>query len=148
MNTMTRWYPFKSLTRVDPFGEFDEFFRNPALRPTWNSTDIVPDVRIDITEDDGAYHVKADIPGVKKEDIEVSVDGNQVSISASYTREKEQKEGSRAIVTERSLGQATRSFALPTDVAGEKAQAHYDNGVLSLTLPKKSDGNARKIAVN
>ena len=148
MTSMTRWNPFKSMTRIDPLADFDDFFRNSALRPAWGNMDIAPDVRIDVTEDDGTYRVKADIPGVAKDDIDVSISDNQVSISAEVKRETKQKEGERDIVTERVYGQVYRSFTLPAEVDREKAQARYENGVLTLSLPKKQNGSARKLTVS
>lgn len=148
MTSMTRWNPFKTLSRIDPFSDLDDFFRSSALRPQWSNMDIAPDVRIDVSEDDGAYHVKADIPGVKKDDIDVSIHDNQVSISAEVKRETTKKEGERSILTERSYGQVYRSFTLPTDVQHDKAEAHYENGVLSLVLPKRQNGSARKLTVS
>jgi len=92
--------------------------------------------------------VKADIPGVEKNDIDVSINDNQVSISAEIKRETTRKEGERTMVTERAYGQVYRSFTLPTDVERDKAEAHYENGVLSLVLPKKQNGSARKLTVS
>lgn len=148
MNTMTRWNPFKTLTRIDPFGDLDDFLRGTAARPSWNGLDLAPDVRIDVSESDGAYKVKADIPGVNKDDIDVSISDRQISISAEVKHETKQKEGEREIVTERTYGQVYRSFTLPEEVERDKAQAHYENGVLHLTLPKKQAGNARKLTVS
>ena len=148
MTSMTRWNPFRSLARIDPLTDLDDFFRGTALRPAWSNMDIAPDVRIDVTEDDGTYQVKADIPGVTKDDIDVSISDNQVSISAEVKRETKQKEGEREIVTERAYGQVYRSFTLPAEVDRDKAEARYENGVLTLSLPKKQNGSARKLAVS
>ena len=149
MTSLTRWNPLKTISRIDPFSDFDEFFRGNALRPSWSNVEVTaPDVRIDVTEDDGAYRVKADIPGVEKNDIDVSINDNQVSISAEIKRETTRKEGERNMVTERAYGQVYRSFTLPTDVERDKAEAHYENGVLSLVLPKKQNGSARKLTVS
>lgn len=149
MTSLTRWNPFKSVSRIDPFSDFDDFFRGNALRPLWNNVEMAaPDVRIDVTEDDGAYRVKADIPGVEKSDIDVSINDNQVSISAELKHETTKKEGERTIVTERAYGQVYRSFTLPTDVEREKAEARYENGVLFLVLPKKQNGSARKLTIS
>lgn len=149
MTTLTRWNPFKSLSRTDPFfADFDDLFRANSLQQFWNDAKMAPDMRIDVTEDDGAYRVKADIPGVDKDSIDVSINDNQVSISAELKRETTRKEGERAIVTERAYGQAYRVFSLPSDVNRDKAEAHYENGVLSLVLPKKQNGSASKITVS
>jgi len=78
MTSMTRWNPFKTLSRIDPFSDFDDFLRSAAMRPVCNGTEIAPDIRIDLTEDDGACSVKADIPGVKKDDIDTPVNGVRI----------------------------------------------------------------------
>ena len=92
--------------------------------------------------------MKAEIPGVDKNDIDVSIDGNQVSISAEVKRETSKKDDERDICTERYYGQVYRSFSLPGDVDSEKADARYENGLLTLTLPKKENGSARKLTVS
>lgn len=146
MSTLSRFNPFKAITRLDPTANFDDLFRSMGMRP-WRDADGMPDVRIDVAEDDKAYSVKAEIPGVDKKDIDVSVDGNQVSISAEVKREKERKDGEKEIYTERYYGRVFRSFTLPGDVDAAKASAQYDSGVLTLTLPKQPNGNARKISI-
>ena len=105
-------------------------------------------MRIDVTENEKAYAVKADIPGVKKEDIHVQVDGNMVSIRAETRSEKETRgEGDRVLRSERQYGTIARSFSLAQDVDAAGVQAKYADGVLSLELPKKSPANASRIAV-
>ena len=151
MGNITRFDPFTALTRVDPlFGRFDSiwdmgdmvdrFMMRPMLRGggQWE-----PQIKMDIKEADGKYMIHADIPGVEKDDIHVSVDGNRVSISAEVKQEKDVKEGERVIRSERSYGMASRSFSLADEVDESKVQAKYANGVLELTLPKKI-GTARK----
>jgi HSP20 family protein len=91
--------------------------------------------------------VLAEIPGVKKEDIQVSVDGNQVAISAEVKRQKEEKQGEKTLRSERYYGKVYRSFALGQDVDQEKAQAKYENGVLELRLPKKAAASTRTLTV-
>lgn len=148
MTALTRFNPFRSLARVDNPAAFDDLFRNFALSPFWREAAIpAPDMPIDITEDDKAYRIEAEIPGVDKDDIEVSVEGNQVSISAEARKEVEKKD-EKEIVVERSYGRAYRVFSLPGDVDGNRTEARYDKGVLSLTLPKKGNGSARRITVS
>ena len=93
--------------------------------------------------------VRADIPGVKKEDIKVDVNGNVVSISAEVKEEKEQeqKEGARVIRSERYYGSLSRSFSLGQDVDDKAANAKYTDGVLELTLPKKAGSQPGKVVV-
>ena len=146
MSNLTHWNPFKTLARFDPASSFDDLVR--SLRPAWRDLDFTPGIRIDVNEDDKSYSVKAEIPGVDKKDIDVAVDGNQVSISAEVKHETSNKGDEKEIHTERYYGKVYRSFSLPDDLDSSKAEARYDNGVLSLTLPKKTNGNGtKKIAV-
>ncbi len=147
MTTLTRFNPFRSPARFDTPAVFDDLFRNFGLGPSWNQPEFAVDMRVDITEDDNAFHVNAEIPGVDKDDIDVSVEGNRVSITAEAKREKEKKD-EKELIVERSWGKAYRAFALPSDIDGDRTEARYDKGVLTLTLPKKADGNARRIAVS
>ncbi|WP_049622502.1 Hsp20/alpha crystallin family protein [Frateuria defendens] len=144
MATQTNLSPFKALSRLDPF---DDLFRGFGMRP-WRELEATPDLRIDVSEDDKAFHVMADLPGIDKRDIEVSVEGNQVSISGEVKREASEKNKGKEIFTERYYGKVYRSFTLPAELDSAKADAHYENGVLALTLPKKHDGSTRKIAVS
>lgn len=148
MTSLTRWNPFKPLARFDPTTEFDDLFRSFALRPGWREMALQPEIRLDVSEDAGAYRVKAEMPGVDKDDIELSIDGNQVTIGAEVKRETERKDGETELYAERYYGKARRMFSLPGDVDGTKAEARYDKGVLSITLPKKANGQSRKIAVS
>ena len=105
-------------------------------------------MRIDVSEKDNAYVVKADIPGVKKEDINVRIDGNVVQIDAELKREKETKgEGGKVLRSERYWGNVSRTFSLAQDVDDGKAQAKYADGVLTLELPKKASAASKKIAI-
>jgi HSP20 family protein len=105
-------------------------------------------MRIDVTESPAGYNVKADIPGVKKEDINVSVEGNIVRIEAETKTEKEERgNGDKVLRSERYYGNISRSFSLAQDVDASKVQAKYADGVLTLELPKKAAADTRKIAV-
>ena len=105
-------------------------------------------MRIDVTENDQGYAVKADIPGVKKEDINVSVDGNVVRIDAETKTEKETRgDGEKVLRSERYYGSISRSFSLAEDIDAAKVDAKYADGVLSLTLPKKARADTKKIAI-
>lgn len=146
MNMLTRWNPVRSLARAEPT-DFDDFFRGLGLRPMFRDLEAAPEIRIDVSENDTAYDIQADVPGVRKEDIDITIDGNQVSITAEARRESEKKNGNREVRTERYYGQVFRSFSLPNDVDDAKAQARYENGVLSLHLPKKENGQQRRIKV-
>lgn len=147
MTALTRWNPLKTLPRVGP-GDFDELFRNFGLRPMFANMELTPEMRLDVTENDQAYEINADLPGVQKEDIDIAVDGNQVSITAEARRESKDKNGDREVLSERYYGQVFRSFSLPGDVDDTKAEARYENGVLNLHLPKKADSQRRRIKVD
>jgi HSP20 family protein len=146
MNQPNHWNPFKSLAKVETANGIDELLRNFGMRPLMNQLDV-PQIRIDVNENDKAYLIKADIPGVKKEDIDVTVDGRQVTIAARTSREATRTDET-SLCSERSEGQVYRVFALPAEVERKAAQARYENGVLDLTLPKKADGNAKRIKIS
>ena len=138
-----------NLTRFNPVDDaFDDLFRGVFMRPV--RMEGVPEVqiRMDVKEDDKGYTVHAEIPGVKKDDIHVSIDGNQVSISAEVKNEKEEKEGEKVLRSERYYGKVSRAFTLGQDVDEDAASARYDNGVLELALPKKAAARAKKLTVN
>ncbi len=105
-------------------------------------------MRIDVSEKDNAYQVKADIPGVKKEDINVRIDGNVVQIDAEVNREKETKgKDDKILRSERYWGSISRTFSLAQDVDDTKVVAKYADGVLTLELPKKASTESKKITV-
>ena len=131
---------------------FDDLFRGFFMRPVRFPTrldEMQQDIQIklDVSEDDKAYVVHAEIPGVKKEDIHVNIDGNQVAISAEVKNEKEVKDGERLLRSERYFGKVSRSFVLDQDVDEETAQAKYNDGVLELSLPKRSSAKAKSITI-
>lgn len=147
MANITRYDPF-SLGRLDPFSDIDDLFRGFFVRPMQlEGKPQVQMVKMDVKEDDDAYVVHADIPGVKKDDIHVSIEGNQVSISAETRVEKEEKEGEKLLRSERYVGKIARSFTLPHEVDDTKAEAKYEDGVLELKLPKKAATAAKKLAI-
>lgn len=146
MANISRYDPF-SLARLDPFGDIDDLFKGFFVRPVAFEGQPEMQIKMDVKEDDKAYTVHADIPGVKKDDIHVSIEGNRVSISAETKTEKEEKEGEKLLRSERYVGRVSRMFTLAQDVDESKAQAKYSDGVLELTLPKKAANTARKLAV-
>ncbi|MBI2320473.1 MAG: Hsp20/alpha crystallin family protein [Betaproteobacteria bacterium] len=147
MANITRWDPMGELGRFDPFRDFDDFFKGFMLRPVFRGMQAEPEIRVDITEEDKAYTVKAEIPGVKKDEIQVSIDGNRISISAEVKKEREEKEGKRVIRSERYYGKQYRAFTLGHEIDEAKVEAKYQDGVLELTLPKKAGKEAKKIAI-
>jgi len=136
-----------NITRYDPFGDLDDIFKGFFVRPVAFEGEKPMQIKLDVKENDNAYTVHADIPGVKKEDIHVTVEGNMVSISAEKKTEKEEKEGDKVLRSERFVGKASRSFSLGSDVDESKAQAKYSDGVLELTLPKKAGSGSKKVAI-
>lgn len=133
MNIINRFNPFNDI--VDPFK--DDFFKNFAMRPMYRIMEDQPMMRIDLKEDEKNFMVMAELPGVKKDDIKVSIDGNQVMLSAEIKRDKEEKEGEKIIRTERYHGKVSRTLVLDESVDQGKASAKYEDGVLQLTLPKQ-----------
>ena len=139
-----------NITRYDPFHDIvDDLFKGFFVRPVSYDTRGIETSRlkVDVTERNGAYQVTADLPGVKKEDIQVAIDGAQVTLSAEVKREKEVTEGERVLHTERSFGKVTRSFSLPQELDEEKAEAKFRDGVLELTLPKKAAAARKAITI-
>ena len=148
MVNLTRWDPFGDVTR---FGLFDQPCDNLVRRfvrsiPVRDETAMT--ISVDVNESDKAYTVKAEIPGVTKDDISVAIDGNQVSISAEVKKEKEEKEGEKVLHSERYYGSVYRSFTLPMDVDQSKSEAKYANCVLELTLPKKAGAAAKQLEIH
>lgn len=126
---------------------FDNLFKGFFVRPMAVENQPQAQFRIDVKEDDGAYVVQAEIPGVKKEDINVTINGNQVTISAEVKREREDRQGEKVLRSERYYGKVYRGFSLAQDVDEASAQAKYNEGVLELRLPKKAAVSARKISI-
>jgi HSP20 family protein len=147
MSNVIRTDPFRELTRFDPFRDFEGFTGWPRLRRWLAELPEQPQIKLDITEDEKAYHVKADLPGVKKEDIDVQIEGNQVSLTAEVVREKEEKKGETLVHTERFYGKQFRSFTLRDEIDDAKADAKFVNGVLELTLPKSGATCTHKVNV-
>ncbi|MBU1691506.1 MAG: Hsp20/alpha crystallin family protein [Gammaproteobacteria bacterium] len=140
-----------NITRYDPFDvaldPFDDLFRGFFRPVRFEGQPQQMQIKMDVKENDKAYTVHADIPGVKKEDIHVTIEGNQVSISAEVKKEKEEKEGDKVLRSERYYGKVYRSFSLGQDVDEATAVAKYNDGVLDLTLPKKATSSAKKLAI-
>ena len=136
-----------NVTRFDPF---DDLFRGFFVRPVeFNNAQqsAAPSIKMDVKEDGDNYLVHAELPGVKKEDIHVVVDGNQVSISAEVKQEKEVKEGERVLRSERYFGKVSRSFQLGQEIDDAKASAKFNEGVLELTLPKRVASPNKRLAI-
>jgi len=126
---------------------FDDLFRGFFMRPVRFDGQPDAQIRMDVREDDKAYTVHAEIPGVKKEDIHVSIDGNQVAISAEIKSKTQVMEGEKALRSERYFGTASRAFTLGQDVDENAANAKYSDGVLELVLPKKIAAKAKRLNI-
>lgn len=135
-----------------PMAEFESFFKDPF--PTFR---LLPEVKadsthlaVDIKERKNSYLVKADFPGIKKEDISINVENSVLTISAEYEEEAEEKEDGKLIRQERRYGKYSRSFTLGDDVDESKINASINNGVLSLDIPKssKKESGSKKISVS
>jgi HSP20 family protein len=139
-----------NIIRHDPFAEMDDFFKGFFLRPVRMELGDAPalgQLKVDVTEDEKGYRVHAEIPGAKKEDIKVSIDGDMISISAEVKRHAEKKDGERVVRSERYYGTVSRTFSLGSDVDESNCNAKYQDGVLELVLPKKAGARIRQIAI-
>ena len=131
---------------------FDDFFKDIApgfyVRPLHGDNLPAPSqIKVDVKETDGGYTVQAEVPGVPKEDIHVSIDGNVVSLRAEVRQLDQQTEGEKVLRSERYFGSVARSFQLPADIDADQAKAKYDNGILTLTLPKKLNNAAQRLNI-
>ena len=137
-----------NITRRDPFADL---LRGFFVRPVDFDFDMstrAPEMRVDVKEDADSYAVVAELPGVTKEDIHIDIDGRTVAISAERKQEKEVKDGERLLRTERYFGQISRSFQLGQEVDESRANARFTDGVLQLTLPKKTAAQARRLTID
>jgi len=139
------------LTRLSQAGldPLDDLFRGFFVRPVeFSNQTQAPTIKMDVKENEKGYQVHAELPGVKKEDIHVAVDGNTVSISAEIKQEKEVKEGERVLRSERYFGKVSRSFQLGQDIDDSQAVAKFSDGVLELTLPKRAAASSRRLTID
>lgn len=137
-----------NISLFDPMtAQMNRVLQSFGLKP-WQFDERHLQMKLDVSEDDKNYIVRADIPGVKKEDIKVDIDGNRVSISGEIKSFKEEKKNETVIHSERYEGKIFRSFTLDGTVDQEKAQAKYQDGLLELTLPKVGNGKARRLAIS
>lgn len=139
MSTLKPQDPFS----IEPIGDMFQ----SMLRAFRSPLDGGVAFKVDVSESDKEYTVKAELPGVRKEDIEVAVDRGTVTIATRTTREAEQKQGERLIRRERYTGSAQRSFTLDAAIDESRVDAAYENGVLTMTLPKKEVSPQQKISI-
>jgi HSP20 family protein len=138
------------IKRYDPFGgSLDDLFKGFFVRPVRFDPEMPQlQIRMDVKQDEKAYTVSAELPGVKKDDIHVAVDGGAVTISGEVRRETEEKKGEQVLRSERYYGRLERSFLLEHDVDEAAAQARFADGVLTLTLPKKARPGGRRVQIS
>jgi HSP20 family protein len=133
-------------TLNDPLDSMFRRFLSP-MRLDRNLEEL--DIRVDVMEKNGTFKVRADLPGVKKEDINVRIDGNIVQIDAETKKEKDVKEeDGKFLRSERYYGSVSRTFSLAQDVDESKAVAKYEDGVLTLDLPKKATTASKRLAIS
>ena len=132
-----------------PFADagFEDLVRG-FFRPLRETRDAAAPIKVDVVEKADAFVVRAEVPGVAKDEIQVTIEGNQVTISAEVKRDTEQKEGERLLRSERYYGAVYRSFVLPVEIDEDASQAKYEGGVLELTLTKKPAVTGRKLTIN
>lgn len=145
MANLARFDPFH-LTRMDPFESLVRDLLPTGFRPLMQplSEPVMP---IEVQELDSAYLLVAELPGVKKEDIDISIAGNQVTISAEARQEKTTAEA-KEWCNERSYGKFSRTIQLPLDIEDDGAEATYADGLLHLTLPKKASSMAKRLEIH
>lgn len=131
-------------------GLFDDFFKDMApgyfVRPL-HGDPLPQSIKVDVKENGGSYVVEAEVPGVDKEDIHVTIDGNIVTLRAEVKQMDAQTSDEKLLRSERYYGSVARSFQLPVDIDEDAAKARYDNGVLTLTLPKKRGKTGQRLSI-
>ena len=139
----------KNLISYDPMADtgVDELFRGFFKPVRWEGAQAPVMIKMDVTETTDGYRVHAEMPGVKKEDINVSIEGNQVTVAAEVKRETEKKEGDRVLRSERYFGNVYRSFTLPAELDEPKCEASYEKGILELKLVTKAATPGKKLQV-
>ena len=140
------------MTKLVARNPFDSLFNEMTpgffMRPLHgDGLPSVSQIKIDVSEKDNTFYVNAEIPGVAKEDIDLSISGDVVSISAEIAQHDEQKEGNKILRSERYFGSVSRSFQLPDKVKVDEAEASYENGVLKLVLPKLTGSESKKLEI-
>lgn len=146
MTTLMRWDPFRELEEMSD--RLNRMFARPAARTNGKETMIVADwvPTVDVSETDGEYQIKAEIPDVKKEDVKVTLEDGVLTIQGERKQEKEEK-GKKYHRIERSYGSFVRSFSLPDLIDEEKVRAEFTDGVLNLHLPKSEKAKPKAIEV-
>ena len=144
---IVRWEPFRDL--ISTQREFDRLFRE-AFSPATGGGEVSTRTwapPVDIYEDGDNLVLKAELPGINPDDVEVRVEDNTLYMKGERKFEKEVKEENYHRV-ERAYGTFARTFSLPNSIDSDKVAASYKDGVLTLTLPKKEEAKPKKIKIN
>lgn len=135
----------------DQFGRMVESMFQDFFAPLAQGARMLDDglamPRLDVSETEKTFEVRAELPGVKKDDVKVSIDGQRVTIEGECQQANEQRQGEQVVYSERSTRRYQRSFTLPSEVDDAAAEAHLENGVLALTLPKKQGNAAKRLTI-
>ncbi len=135
----------------EPFNALVNEMLNDFMTPSWRGearpASIAAQARLDVLEKGGQYEAYVEMPGVNKEDVEVRIEGNRISVSAEAKSDQALKEGERVVYSERLVTRWARSFELPNEINEDGAEATYENGVLKLVLPKKQETLPKKLAI-
>jgi len=139
----------QNLISYDPRTDtgFDELFRGFFKPVRLEGAPTPVTIKMDVIETENGYRVHSEMPGVRKEDIDVAIEGNQVTITAEVKREWDKKEGDRLLRNERYFGNVYRSFTLPAELDESACEAKYDNGVLELKLVQKAAAPGKRLAI-
>lgn len=139
----------QSAISYDPRSDigYDELFRRCFKPVRMEGAPTPVTIKMDVSETDNGYVVHSEMPGVKKENIDVAIEGNQVTITAEVKQDWEKKDGDRMLRNERYFGDIYRSFALPVELDDSACEAKYENGVLELKLVKKAAAPGKRLAI-
>ncbi len=144
--SIDRWDPFREMMTIRE--AMDRWFQSSISGTGQLISTLRPDsIPVDVLEQDDAFEVRASVPGVKPDDIEVTVQGERVTIRAEV-RAIEQRQGENWLMREQHFGTIQRTITLPSPVSSDNAEARIEHGVLSLRLPKLQSAQARRIAVS
>jgi HSP20 family protein len=144
---ITRWRPLRDLVSMQEEMNrlFDDFFGRPLVRA--EGTEGVWSPSVDVSEDKDNVIVRAEMPGMKKEEVKISIQDNVLTLKGEKKQEKEEKDANYHRI-ERSYGSFSRSFTLPTAVKADKVKASYKDGMLNITLPKTEEAKPKEIPVS
>ncbi len=146
MNTLVRWH---TRPRFNPLAVACETPSDDLIAGFFRpATTAAKEILLDVSENDKAYRVSAALPGVKKEDIRLAVDKNEVTIAVEFKHDTTVAENERTLHRERFHGKTSRTFLVNDAIDADSVEARYADGVLQLTLPKKVAASARHITIN